>query len=136
MNQQVRLLLRFGCFKLPITLLSMLSLWAMRHFIGMFWAAWTNSLLTQIIEFLVLKTFVFPNGKNSWFIRGQFAIFWMWAMLVGIIEGLVLESLERLGWPYLAIYVVGHIPTFFLRFLGDQRLVFRKRNGHQPPGSS
>lgn len=131
-----KLLLKFAVFKIPITAMSVLSLWIIRReFAGMFWAAWANSLLTQATEFLVLRTWVFTNGASSKFVPRQFLLFWAWAVAVGLLEGLILENLEARGWPYLSVYVVGHIPTFFLRFIGDQLLVFRKRGASQPPGS-
>lgn len=130
---QLKLLAKFAAFKLPITALSVLSLWIMRReFAGMFYAAWANSLITQATEFLVLRTWVFTNGAKEKFVFRQFFLFWAWAIFVGLLEGLILENLEARGWSYLSVYAIGHIPTFFLRFAGDQLMVFRKRTPPSP----
>lgn len=134
--RQGKLLMKFGAFKLPITATSFFSLWLIRRELAnMFWAAWANSLLTQATEFLVLRTWVFTNGKNGKFVPQQFLLFWTWAILVGMLEGMILEALEARGLSYFWVYTMGHVPTFIIRFLGDQFLVFRKHS-HPPPGSS
>ena len=96
----------------------------------MFWAAWANSLLTQVIEFLVLRSQVFKeNGWSRKLVTKQFTTFWGWACVIGFFEGWMLSRLERAGLSYPTVYMIGHVPTFFLRFLGD-RFIFRKRNIH------
>ena len=114
--------------------MSLGSLWAIRkELAGAFWAPWINSILTQIVEFMLIRNKVFHDPNTGWkVVLKQFTIFWIWAGLMATIEGFAMSYLEGQGWNYFAAYFVGHIPTFFLRFYGDQKFVFPKQI---PPSS-
>lgn len=128
------LFVKYSGVKIPLTLLSVSSLWAIRRELaGAFWAPWLNSLLTQVIEFLLLRNKVFQDPNKGWrIIVRQITLFWGWALLMASIEGWTMSTLEGYGWTLIPSYIVGHIPTFFLRFYGDRKFVFPKQS---PPSS-
>ena len=123
------LFIKYSSIKLPLTGLSLLSLWTIRrNFAGAFWAPWLNSILTQAVEFFLLKNKVFHGPSNGWrTTMHQVAIFWAWATLMATIEGFTMRVVESYGWGFLATYALGHVPTFFLRFYVDHKFVFPDR---------
>lgn len=119
---------RFAAFKAPLTLLSATTLWAItRSGSDILYAAPLVSLLTQLTEFLVMRNLVFRNRNNGEsFVLRQLVAFWLWAALLAAMEGLVMGYLDSRGTGFVLIYVTGHIPTFFLRFYGDQKIFSQK----------
>lgn len=126
--------LKYLALKIPLTALSVLSLVTIRReFAGAFWAPWVNSILTQVVEFWLMRNRVFRDpSKDKWTIAKQFTIFWAWAALMATIEGFNMRYLEVQEYNYLLAYAIAHIPTVLLRFFGDRKFVFPK----QPPSSS
>lgn len=128
--------IKFLLYKLPIAGISVLSLWAMRQFMQMLWAGWINSLMFQIIEFWVLRAYVFnANGHGKQATAAQFALFWIWACTIAAYEGYAMRELEVREWHFLALFAVVHIPTPFLRFFGDQ-IIFSLKNTARKPADS
>ncbi len=127
-------LLKFFSIKLPLTAISVLSLVTIRReFAGAFWAPWINSILTQIVEFWLLRNRVFRDPAKDWqTISKQLVIFWAWAALMATIEGIGMYYLEAKEWNYYLAYVLVHIPTGTLRFFGDRRFVFPRPTPSSP----
>lgn len=86
-----------------------------------------NSLVTQIVEFLVLGNRVF-NGhpKSRETVMRQFVKFWVVVVVLGYLEGRLMEHYLRQDYVFMNAYVFAHIPTFLLRFLFDRYWVFRE----------
>ena len=115
---------KFLIVKIPLTGISMLSLWAIRQrFAGAFWAPWINSLATQGVEFTLMRNQVFRSGGE---IRRQLILYWLWATLMATIEGWSMSHLEPYHLGFALTYFIGHIPSALLRFYGDHKFIFPK----------
>lgn len=119
---------KFLAYKSAITVLSYQSLKQLTaEFTPHAGVVWANSLVTQIVEFLVLGHRVF-NGhkKSSALARRQFFRFWIVVAFLGLLEGVIMGDLLSTGWQFLPAYIVGHIPTALMRFYLDRYWVFRE----------
>lgn len=120
---------QYAAVKGLITLSSIIAFWAMSEAkVDVFYATTLNSIAAQASEFFMLRNHVFKdrlNGRLS--TTQQTARFWVFNIFMAGIEGLILVFLKRqFGLIGLPAYGLGHIPTIFLRYWGESKLVFPK----------